>query len=59
MIIRINYDAHTDPIFKNLNLLKFHDIHLVQLGQFMFPFKNSILPRKFENIFMRDNHIHS
>ena len=39
-----NYDAHTDPLFKNLNLLKFHDIYVVQLGQFMFAFKNSILP---------------
>ena len=62
-VIRIvnksNYDAHTDPIFKNLNLLKFHDIHLVQLGQFMFAFKISIVPRKFENIFTRNNQIHS
>ena len=26
-----NYDAHTDPIFNNLDLLKFHGIHLVEL----------------------------
>ena len=29
------------------------------VGQFMFAFKNFILPRKFENIFMRNNQIHS
>ena len=41
------YNAHTEPIFKKLNLLKFQDIHFLHLGQFMFSFKNSILPRKF------------
>ena len=24
--------AHTDPIFKNIGILKFYDIHLLQLG---------------------------
>ena len=28
--------AHTDPIFKNLGILKFHDIHLLQLGLLLF-----------------------
>ena len=45
------YNAHSEPIFKKLNLLKFQDIHLMHLGQFMFSFKNAILPRKFENKF--------
>ena len=53
------YNAHTEPIFKKLNLLKFQDIHLLHLGQFMFSFKNSILPRKFENIFTTNNQIHN
>ena len=52
-------NAHTEPIFKKLNLLKFQDIHLLHLGQFMFSFKNSILPRKFENIFTTNNQIHN
>jgi len=30
------YDANTGPIFKKLELLKFHDIHLFQLAFFMF-----------------------
>ena len=59
IVNKCNYDAHTDPILKNLKLLKFYDINLVQLGQFVFAFKNSILPRKFENIFIRNNQIHS
>ena len=42
-IIRINkshFNAHTDPIFKDLGILKFNDIHLLQLGQFMYSCKN-------------------
>ena len=45
------YIAHTGPIFKELKLLKFHDIHSFQLGTFMFSFKNSTLPSKFNNFF--------
>ena len=53
------YNAHSEPIFKKLNLLKFQDIHFMHLGQFMFSFKNAILPRKFENKFAINNQIHS
>ena len=39
-IIRIinksHFNAHTDPIFKDLGILKFNDIHLLQLGQLMY-----------------------
>ena len=52
------YDAKTGPIFKKLELLKFHDIHLFQLGFFMFSFKNSTLPSKFNNRFFMNNQIH-
>ena len=58
IVNKSSYDAHAEPIFKNLNLLKFHDIHLEQQGQLKFSFKNSILPRKFEKIFVRNNQIH-
>ena len=38
-IIRIinksHFNAHTEPIFKDLGILKFNDIHLLQLGQFI------------------------
>ena len=44
-IIRIinksHFNAHTDPIFKDLGILKFNDIHLLQLGQFMYSCRNS------------------
>ena len=47
------YDAHTGI------LLKFHDIHSFQLGIFMFSFKNSTLPSKFNNLFLLNSQIHN
>ena len=53
------YIAHTGPIFKELKLLKFHDIHSFQLGTFMFSFENSTLPSKFNNFFLLNSQIHN
>ena len=62
-IIRIinksHLNAHTDPIFKDLGILKFNDIHLHQLGQFVFSRKNSFLPPRFNNNFSQSNQFHS
>ena len=51
------YIGHTGPIFKEL--LKFHDIHSFQLGTFMFSFKNSTLPSKFNNFLLLNSQIHN
>ena len=37
-IYTYTYDAHTDPIFKELKILKFVQIHFLQLGLFMFSY---------------------
>ena len=62
-IIRIinksHFNAHTEPIFKDLGILKFNDIHLLQLGQFMYSCKNSFLPPRFNNNFSQSNQFHS
>ena len=62
-IIRIinksHFNAHTDPIFKDLGILKFNDIHLLQLGQFMYSCKNSFLPPRFNNNFSQSTQFHS
>ena len=54
-----SYDANTSPIFKELKLLKFHDIHSCQLGFFMFSLNNSTLPSKFNNLFQINSQIHN
>ena len=51
--------ANTGLIFKKLELLKLHDIHLFQLVFFMFSFKNSTLPSKFNNLFFTNSQIYN
>ena len=60
IVIKSTYDANTSPIFKELKLLKFHDIHSFQLVVFfMFSLKNSTLPSKFNNLFLINSQIHN
>ena len=47
-IAKTDLYAHTDPIFRNLGILKFHDMHLLQLGLFMYSDQNRTLPLKFD-----------
>ena len=53
------FDAHTSPIFKKLDLLKLNDICMLQLGQFMFHHKSSLLPERFDNMFFKNDQIHT
>ena len=61
-IIRIlnkeKFDAHTDPIFSELKILKFDKIYLYQLGKFMYLYHNNLLPSSFNNLFPCMNQIH-
>ena len=41
------FDAHTDPVFHELKILKFEKISLLHLGKFMYSYKNNRLPRRF------------
>ena len=62
-IVRIinkeKFDAHTDPIFKELKILKLDDIYLFHLGKFMYLFQNNLLPRPFGNLILRTNQVHN
>ena len=53
------FDAHTDPIFKELKILKLDDIYLFHLGKFMYLFQNNLLPRPFGNLILRTNQVHN
>ena len=59
IIAKSHFDAHTDPIFKNPGILKFHDIHLLHLGLFMYSHQNQTLPSKFACKFTLNRQIHS
>ena len=59
IIAKESFDAHTDPIFKNLKILKFNCIYLFQLGKLMFQFKNGLLPRTFDSKFALNSQVHN
>ena len=54
-----SFDAHTDPIFKELRILKFHHICSLQIGQFMFSYKLGLLPTNFDSFFILNKDVHS
>ena len=54
-----SFDAHTDPIFKELRILKFHHISSLQIGQFMFSYKLGLLPSDFDSFFILNKDVHS
>ena len=55
----VSFDAHTSPLFKSLNLLKFKDIYLLNLGKLMFSYKNNLLPQSFNNYFPLTDQVHT
>lgn len=51
VITNSKYNAHTDPLFKKLNLLKATDIYQCNILKFYFKYENKLLPYYFENMF--------
>ena len=43
------YRAHTEPLFKESNILKIRDAYTVQTSEFMYKFHNKLLPLSFKN----------
>ena len=58
IISGVKYNAHTDPLFKRLSVLKVQDIFTLQCAKFFFKFKNDKLPVYFGNFFENNNAIH-
>ena len=50
MITNSNYIAHTDPIFKTLDLLKLPDLYRLQLYKLYYKMKRQTVPTYFRNI---------
>jgi hypothetical protein len=58
-IVNAKYNAHTEPIFKSLMLLKLNDILLMQEYKFMFKLENKTLPVYFmTSMFTRHGQVH-
>ena len=41
---RSAFDAHTDPLFKNLKSLNLESIYKLQIGKFMYQYRSGLLP---------------
>jgi hypothetical protein len=59
IICRSKYNAHTDPLFQDLALLKIKDIFAVQCATFFFKFNDKTLPGYFSIFFQTNENIHS
>ena len=51
--------AHTDPLFKKLNLLKFKEIYINSIQHFMYKFHHYKLPPVFYSFFIKNSEIHN
>jgi len=47
-----HYCSHTEPLFKQLNILKLKNIYIFSCCMFMYKFKNKILPNVCECLLM-------
>ena len=53
------FDAHTDPLFKNLKILNLESIYKLQIGKFMFQYRSGLLPYSFNNMFLVTRQVYS
>ena len=58
IISKSAFDAHTEPIFRQLKILKLSDIYRSQIGKFMFSFKKGLLPDAVSDMFLLTNQVH-
>ena len=58
IMINSKYNAHTDPLFKQLHLLKVKDIFDVQCLKFWYKFVNKKLPNYFRDMFKYNYELH-
>ena len=58
IISNSHYNAHTEPLFKKLNILKFTDLCVLHDLKFCFKFNNNTLPHYFYSITENISHDH-
>ena len=58
LLCNAKYNAHTEPLFKSLRLLKVGDIFNVQCIKFFYKSEHGLLPNYFEHFYVRKNAIH-
>ena len=59
MISNSQYLAHSDPLFRKLEILKVSKLYILQNQIYMYKFLNKTLPCVFDHMFIRNTSIHS
>ena len=59
LICKAKYNSHTDPLFKQLNVLKVDDIFRSKCVNFFYKYENNSLPSYFSNMFDSSGLTHS
>ena len=59
IICNSKYNAHTEPLFKKLNLLKLSDIFKTRQARFYYRYINNEVPVYFQDIFSTNADFHS
>ena len=52
IIDNCHHRSHTDPLFKNYNILKIHDLYVLSCCIFAYKYKNNLLPTACNNFMM-------
>ena len=55
IISKSKFDAHTDPLFKELKMLKLDSIIRFHICKLMFLYRHGLLPESFDNMFPLNN----
>ena len=59
VITKSCFDAPSAPLFYEHNFLNLSNIYMLQIGLFMFSFKNKLLPVGFHGMFLSSSQLHS
>ena len=59
ILTNANYNAHTDPIFKELNILKLKDMYSLSACKLMYQHIHNMLPTPLQNMFTLNRNIHN
>jgi len=59
LIANSEWNVHTAPLFRGLNILTIHHVYLLHVALFMYKVYNNLLPRYFINMFVPNCTVHS
>ena len=59
LITNSEWNAHTAPLFRDMNILTIYQLNLLHVASFMYKVHNNLLPQYFVDMFMSNCNVHS